>query len=197
MVTKVYFVHQNRRLIVWRKSFMLNKKKLIEPYEGEKPFIFISYSHKNKNEVISIMQRLQNDGYRLWYDEGIHPGSEWADYIAQFVSKCSIFLAFISDEYLLSSNCKDELDFARNKEKSRVLIYLKDVELPEGMSLRFNRLQNIHKNDYEDEDDFYQKLYKTSGILECKKDLADNIKVENKTDDVSNSLNGDRKIYCL
>ena len=176
---------------------MLNKKKLIEPYEGEKPFIFISYSHKNKNEVISIMQRLQNDGYRLWYDEGIHPGSEWDDYIAQFVSKCSIFLAFISDEYLLSSNCKDELNYARYKEKSRVLIYLKDVELPEGMSLRLNRLQNIYKNDYEDEDDFYQKLYKTSGILECKKDLADNIKVENKTDDVSNSLNGDRKIYCL
>lgn len=147
---------------------MNERKILVSPYEGEEPFIFISYSHKNKDAALSIVEHLQKDGYRVWYDEGIHPGSEWDEYIAQFVANCTLFIALLSDEYLLSSNCKDELNYARNKEKNRVLIYLEEIELPAGMDLRLSRLQNIHKNNYSDEDSFYNKLYTSSGIAECK-----------------------------
>ena len=147
---------------------MNERKILVSPYEGKEPFIFISYSHKNKDAALSIVEHLQKDGYRVWYDEGIHPGSEWDEYIARFVANCTLFIALLSEEYLLSSNCKDELNYARNKEKNRVLIYLEEIELPAGMDLRLSRLQNIHKNNYSDEDSFYNKLYTSSGIAECK-----------------------------
>lgn len=147
---------------------MNERKILVVPYEGKEPFIFVSYAHKNKDDALSLVAHLQKDGYRVWYDEGIHPGSEWDDYIAQYVAECSLFLALLSDEYLASSNCRDELNYARNKEKNRVLIYLKDIDLPAGMELRLSRLQNIHKSNYVDENIFYDKLYTSSGIENCR-----------------------------
>lgn len=145
---------------------------LVAPYEGDDAFIFVSYSHRNKDDALAIVERLQRDGYRVWYDEGIHPGSEWDEYIARYVANCTLFLALLSDDYLKSSNCKDELNYARNKEKNRVLIYLNDIELPAGMELRLSRLQNIHKTNYEDEDSFYKKIYTSSGIEACYKGTA-------------------------
>ena len=153
---------------------MNEKRILVAPYEGDDAFIFVSYSHRNRDDALMIVERLQRDGYRVWYDEGIHPGSEWDEYIARYVANCTLFLALLSDEYLKSSNCKDELNYARNKEKNRVLIYLNDIDLPAGMELRLSRLQNIHKTNYVDEDSFYKKLYTSSGIETCRKKVTDN-----------------------
>lgn len=66
-----------------------------------------------------------------------------------------------------SSNCKDELNYARTREKQRLLIYLNNVSLPSGMEMRLSRLQNIHKYKYLNEDAFYEKLYTSQGIGEC------------------------------
>ena len=49
-----------------------------------------------------------------------------------------------------SDNCKDELNFARDLQKERLLVYLENVKLPLGMAMRLNRLQaeldNLEKN---------------------------------------------------
>lgn len=47
-------------------------------YKGTDPYIFISYAHKDSDIVLPIISRLQKDGYRVWYDEGIAPGSNSA-----------------------------------------------------------------------------------------------------------------------
>ena len=149
------------------------------PYEGDEKYIFISYSHKNKAEAESFIGRLQHDGYRVWYDEGIHPGSEWDEFIATHVENCALFFALMSAEYMQSDNCKDELNFARDLNKKRVLIFLEEVEMPAGMRLRLGRLQNIHKKQYEDEEKFYQKTYLADGIDQCR----DNQKADSKETD--------------
>ena len=133
-------------------------------YKGERPYIFISYAHKDARRVIPILARMQKDGYRIWFDEGIEPGSEWDEMIAEKVSLCTYFLGFVSESYLSSSNCKDELSFARDLEKKRILIFLDEIALPLGMAMRLNRIQAIHKYKYETEDAFYQDLYSADGI---------------------------------
>ena len=50
-------------------------------YKGDQPYIFISYAHKDSNIVLPIIARLQQDGYRVWYDEGIALGSSWDAWI--------------------------------------------------------------------------------------------------------------------
>ncbi len=136
----------------------------ITPYKGDQPFIFISYAHKDAKLVLPVLARMQADGYRIWMDEGIDPGTEWDEFIAEKLNECSYFIAFLSENYLASSNCKDELNFARDLEKQRLLVYLEDVKLPLGMAMRLNRLQSIFKHRYSDEESFYEKLYHAEGI---------------------------------
>lgn len=131
------------------------------PYSGPEPFIFISYAHRDREEVFAVITYLYGAGFRLWYDEGIDPGTEWDENIASHVEKCDGFIGFISRRYLESDNCRDELNYARDLGKDRLLIYLEDVRLPSGMAMRLNRLQAIHKYRYGYEEDFYRKLTET------------------------------------
>lgn len=137
------------------------------PYKGDKPYIFISYSHRDSECAQSIIARLQADGYRVWYDDGVNPGSQWDDNIAHHIEQCGFFFALISANYLESSNCRDELNFACDLEKHRLMIYLEDVQLPSGLQMRLGRLRAIHKYRYSRETRFYEVLYDTPGLRKC------------------------------
>lgn len=147
-----------------QENNMANNKKMLQPYSGKKAYIFISYAHKDKKEVYPIIDKLLNDGFRIWYDDGIDPGTEWDENIAKHIEECGYFIPFISENYLKSSNCKDELNFARDLDKDRFLVYLENVNLPSGMNMRLSRLQNIHKYAYDSFDEFYNKLLTAKGI---------------------------------
>lgn len=120
----------------------------INPYKGSDKFIFISYAHKDADMVFPILSRLQADGYRFWFDSGIDPGTEWDEFIAKTINNSDYFIAFISKNYLASDNCKDELNFARDLDKKRLLVYLEEVKLPLGMAMRMNRIQSVFKYTY-------------------------------------------------
>ena len=119
---------------------MVFEDKSLAPYHGREPFIFISYSHRNSDQAAEIISTLNRAGFRVWYDEGLIPGREWDENIARIIMGCSYFIALLTEEYLASSNCKDELNYARDKNKPIVLIYLDEVTLPAGMELRLGRL---------------------------------------------------------
>lgn len=142
--------------------------KLDKPYTGDDPYIFVSYAHKDKNKVFGVIRSMQEQGYRIWYDDGINPASEWDENIAAHIKGCSYLIAFISQNYIDSDNCKDEIKYARDLKKERLLVYLEDTELPAGMAMRLMRLQAIHKYTYSSESDFYDKLYSAHGIEVCR-----------------------------
>ena len=118
----------------------------ISAYKGDKPYIFISYAHKDSEIVIPIIDRLQKDGYRVWYDEGIAPGSNWDVYISEHLDRSSNVLAFVSKAYVRSKNCKDEIALTRNKGKHMNLIYIDDVQMSPGMKMRYGRIQALFLN---------------------------------------------------
>ena len=132
------------------------------------PYIFVSYSHKDSNFTIPIINRLKKEGYHVWYDDGIDPGTEWDENIANHIENCSYFVAVISNNYLQSDNCKDELNYSRDLNKNRLLVYIEECTLPSGMAMRLNRLQSIHKYKYKAEEDFYKKLFTANNINICK-----------------------------
>ena len=131
------------------------------PYKGDDTYIFISYAHRDSDRVWPIVERMQRNGYRVWYDEGIDPGTEWDENIAAHIEKCNYFIAFLSAAYLGSENCKDELNFVRDVGKDRLLVYLEDVSLPSGMRMRLGRLQAIHWYNYANTEQAFAKLYET------------------------------------
>lgn len=139
------------------------KSQAVKPksYEGDKPYIFISYSHRDSKIVWPIIEQLNKDGYRVWYDDGIDPGTEWDQFIADKVCNSGCFLAFMSEAYLESDNCKDEIKFARDKVDKIQLVYLSDCKLPEGMELRLGRIQSLYYHKYVDKKEFFKKLYQS------------------------------------
>ena len=167
---------------------MRTMDKILCAYQGSEPYAFISYSHKDKGEVFSIIRAMQEDGYNVWFDEGITPASEWDDHIANRILNAEFFIAMLSPNYLESTNCMDELEFARSKDKKRLMIYLKEATLPPGPEMRLSRQQAILKYQYPDNSYFYQKLFQTDGLDACKSqsirfysgDTADNaFEIEN------------------
>ena len=136
-------------------------------YEGKEPFVFISYAHKDKELVLPIIQGLQDRGFRVWYDQGIEVGREWPEYIAQCVKKSDCVLAFVSSNFDLSNNCRREINYAIDKRKTIMVIYLEDKEkLSEGMQMQLGVLHAMYLNRYSDhmglvEDLIGEKLLKS------------------------------------
>lgn len=150
--------------------------------------IFISYSHRDSDRVHPLIERLKSEGFDVWYDKGIDPGTEWDENIAMHLKQCSGIIAFLSENYVGSENCRDELNYARDLGKERLLIYLESVELPAGMAMRLNRIQAIHKYTYKNEETFYKEftkapmLKKSAALLKKERD-ADSLTGDDIRDD--------------
>lgn len=140
----------------------------VPPYEGEKSFIFISYSHQDENTVYPILEALSHYGYRIWYDEGIEVGSEWPEMIANHMGRCSAVIAFITNHSINSHNCRREVNFALMKQKPVVSIVLEPVTLSLGMEMQLSTTQAIFKYQILDEKVFYAKLLAASSLQTCK-----------------------------
>ena len=136
-------------------------------YKGDKPYIFISYAHKDSEVVLPIIARLQEDGYRVWYDEGIVPGSNWDIYISEHLDQSSNVLGFLSKSYVKSQNCRDELALTRMKGKPMNLVYIDDVQLSPGLKMRYGRIQALFLNQMP-EDEFFTKLYRADAMAASK-----------------------------
>lgn len=69
-----------------------------DAYKGNEPYIFVSYAHKNSDIVFEHIKKLHDAGFRIWYDEGIDPGTDWSDEIALALNNAACFLVFMSPE---------------------------------------------------------------------------------------------------
>lgn len=84
-------------------------KDYVRAYEGNEPYIFVSYAHLDGDAVLPLIRALYERKYRVWYDEGISPGSEWPDNIEQHLNGADTVLIFVSAHSLASKNCKNEV----------------------------------------------------------------------------------------
>lgn len=105
------------------------------PYEGDAPFVFISYSHKNMKAAKAIIDGLYNRGYRVWYDSGVRTGERWPEKIAAHLIKSRVCISLLSEEYEHSNHCKNELELMQNKYKHMLPICLNGYEISPGIML--------------------------------------------------------------
>ena len=138
-----------------------------QPYMGEEPYIFISYAAKDAAYVRPVIDTMQQAGYRVWYDEGITPGTQWDERIAVRVSSCNCVLAMLSQAYFDSENCVDELKYSRDLEKPLILMSLEDVSLMGGMALRVGRHPKLNYDPNESIEALVAKLAQIDILDSC------------------------------
>lgn len=156
----------------------MNQKEMPIPYRGEEPYIFVSYAHKDSEVVMRAIALLQQSGFRVWYDEGIDPGSEWPDTIEKYLERSSYFIGFISANALDSNYCKCELHTAFNERKKMLIVYLENIKLEGGLKMQLSSRQSIHWYKYESENAFFKKLLTASGLNDCR-ESGNNVKTIN------------------
>ena len=128
-------------------------------YRGTEPYIFISYAHANADEVFAQIKQFHDQGYRIWYDEGIAPGNEWTDEIANALENASLFLVFLTPESEKSTNVRDEINYALNDNKPFLAIHLKETQLTGGLKLRVGTKQAILKYTMTEEEYLYKYTF--------------------------------------
>lgn len=134
---------------------MADHLKLIKPDDvSDKPFIFVSYSSQDMEEVQSILQILRNNQFRFWYDMGLESGSEWAEELGEKIDQCEQFLVLISGHSVNSKYVRKEVGMAVDKDKNIVVLYLTETNLSNGLHLLLGDLRALHREFFTKEDDF-------------------------------------------
>lgn len=147
---------------------------MIAAYEGNLPYIFVSYAHKDSREVFELIEKLSARGYRIWYDEGIEPGSEWPENIANHLLHADMVLAMITNDSMESINCRREINFALSKNKPFLAVVLEKTKIPAGMELQLSSQQSVLRYNFNDEERFLKKIESCSYMAPCKDNTGAN-----------------------
>lgn len=126
-------------------------------YEGDRPFVFVSYSHTDRLQVYPIIDYLNKTGIKVWYDEGIPVSEDWKSSIVDNLERCSAFLVFITPRIIDSEYVRKEISFALKKNKLFFSVYLKETELPSKLEFEIGDIQFMKKY-LMSEFEFYNKL---------------------------------------
>ncbi len=142
------------------ESFLSDPQNFQVPfnaYEGEKPYLFVSYAHVDKLHVYPIIDYLNKGGINIWYDEGIPISENWRKIIVENIEKCKAFLVFITPHILDSEYVQKEINFALKKRKAFFAVYIKETKLPSELEFEISSIQHINKY-LMPESKFYDKL---------------------------------------
>ena len=115
-------------------------------YRGSDPYVFISYAHADSQRVYPLIQGIQNRNFRVWYDEGLEVGSHWDEAISEHLDKCHCVVCFVTEAFLKSENCLDEIHFAKELNKEPMIVYLDDITPPITFQFRYGRLHALRRS---------------------------------------------------
>lgn len=105
-----------------------------------------------------VINDMHARGYRIWYDEGIEVGSEWPECIAEHLNAAHLMLAFISDAYMQSDNCRREMHYALTKRRKVINIFLESTAMTPGMEMQIGNIFALMKYTMTEES-FFNRLY--------------------------------------
>lgn len=93
-----------------------------------KPYIFVSYSHDDKDTVEKLVNRLLEDGYCVWVDYENIRGRYFSDDIKNGIRECAVFLQCLSKSYITKPYCEKECKLADDENKGIVPVAIDDVK---------------------------------------------------------------------
>ena len=150
-------------------------------YEGDENYIFVSYCHQDKDRVLPVIKRLSENGARIWYDRGIHPGSEWPEIVAGRLENCTVFMVFLSNNYIRSQNCIREIHFAVAKNKQLLSVMLEPVSLTPGVEMQLCVSQAVQCFDSASADSVCRELLSSAELGSCRDETVTRKRLSSRT----------------
>ena len=125
--------------------------RFFKPYEGKRPYLFVSYSHRQSDAVVDTIRLLHERRWRVWYDEGIPAGSDWPKNIEQHMRGCAAVLFFLSASALASPNCFSEIKTAIGLKKNVMVMPLEQAELSPEWAALLEKTKKLEPQDSPEE----------------------------------------------
>ena len=121
--------------------------------------IFLSYAREDKKRVRPIVKALEQEGFTVWWDENIPPGTSWRSFLQKRLDDSRIVVVVWSKHSVESEFVIDEADEGRQR-KALFPIFIDEVKAPLGLRGR----QNIYLLDWKGErNDIWKKFAKSVG----------------------------------
>ena len=117
--------------------------QITDVYEGDAPYLFLSYSHKDQQAMATVRKILSEHGIRYWYDNGLHSGDDWNMVIARRLKGAAVCLLLLSPHSAQSEYVKNELNFAQNHRIPIHTLLLKQFDLPLDIEMMTGRIQMV------------------------------------------------------
>ncbi len=106
------------------------------------PDIFISYSRKDSDVAMQLVELLHSAGLSCWIDtRGIELATQWSKEIVQAIDACDAFVLLLSAASNSSSNVHKEVHLASEKRKKILVLELDPVRLSADLQYPLAGLQ--------------------------------------------------------
>jgi hypothetical protein len=116
----------------------------LHPAAG-RPYVFVCYSHNERELVIEQIKWLREEGFEVWFDAAIEPGKRWSEDVARAVEGCAAVLFFLSSKSAASHYCFDEVHFALECDRPIVPVEIEPVTMSPGLRLSLGATHRIFK----------------------------------------------------
>ncbi|EKX45794.1 hypothetical protein GUITHDRAFT_108245 [Guillardia theta CCMP2712] len=136
----------------------------VEVLDVTPPQVFLSYQWGHENSTQKMVREVkrwieEQTSLQCWFDVegGINPGEDHMQKMELGVSRCEVFVVFMSDKYVKSANCRRE--FARACEAGKYIIpVLVPVLFEPGQDSDRLESESGWKGDHRHADDWWKRV---------------------------------------
>jgi hypothetical protein len=123
------FGHEPIRIMQAFDAGLLPPDPTLEARPLGEETVFVSYSRRDWDPAVSpLLQRLRQDGFRLWVDQELLIGGEdWMKAIGEALEECSVCLLAISPDAMQSRYVRMEYHFFFHNDKKIVPVIVRRV----------------------------------------------------------------------
>jgi CHASE2 domain-containing sensor protein len=127
--------------------------------------VFISYSRKDTDKVVSLVKQLQASGVSVWMDKtGIDGARLWGQKIVEAIEECKVLLLMASSRSFDSDNVLKEVTLASECKKHILPLYLEPVKIPKTIKYQLVGIQHIELFTGADEENYNTVLRSLAGL---------------------------------
>lgn len=112
--------------------------------DNKDKYVFISYAHKDSEEVNKLIVALEHIACNIWFDSGIEKGAQWSEDIARHLLDSECMLWFVSKASIESKYVMGEINFAVTHDKVIIPVYIENVKIPLGVELLLGQIQSVN-----------------------------------------------------
>lgn len=127
-------------------------------YEGNEPYLFVSYAHKDSDRVLPILEALSSHGFRLGYDAGGEADGEWPSNIEEHLKAATAVLVFASAAWHEGGYGKLWIENAVARHTAILVVYVDAVPSEGVQALPFVPRRILRRERYVDGESFIAEL---------------------------------------